>query len=112
VERCGVVGSTLAFGSIGHEFESEQRLFSHQGASASKQAEITDEVLTGRFSSSTAVVRSAIGLGFRVCVMVEAGVEVEVKIMLVYASCNDVILLYYICVKCIIQVIWHLKSPY
>jgi len=32
--RCGVVGSTLAFESIGHEFESEHRLFSHYGASA------------------------------------------------------------------------------
>jgi len=30
VGRCGVVGSTLAFGSIGHE--SEHRLFSHHGA--------------------------------------------------------------------------------
>jgi len=28
------VGSTLAFGSIGHGFESEHRLFSHHGASA------------------------------------------------------------------------------
>jgi len=27
VMRCGVVGSTLGFGSIGHEFESEHRLF-------------------------------------------------------------------------------------
>jgi len=50
--RRGVVGSTLAFGSIGHVFESEHRLFS-------QQAEITGEVLTGRFSSSTAVVHSA-----------------------------------------------------
>jgi len=33
-ERCGVVGSTLAFGSIGHGFESKHRLFSHHGASA------------------------------------------------------------------------------
>jgi len=33
VGRCGVVGSTLAFGSIGHGFESEHRLFSHYGAS-------------------------------------------------------------------------------
>jgi len=31
VGRCGVVGSTLAFGSIGHGFESEHRLFSHHG---------------------------------------------------------------------------------
>jgi len=30
----GVVGSTLAFGFIGHVFESENRLFSHHGASA------------------------------------------------------------------------------
>jgi len=37
VGRCGVVGSTLAFGSIGHGFESEHRLFSHQGASASSK---------------------------------------------------------------------------
>jgi len=34
VGRCGVVGSTPAFGSIGHGFESEHRLFSHHGASA------------------------------------------------------------------------------
>jgi len=34
VGRCGVVGSTLTFGSIGHGFESEHRLFSHDGASA------------------------------------------------------------------------------
>jgi len=34
VGRCGVVGSTLAFGSIGHGFESEHHLFSHHGASA------------------------------------------------------------------------------
>jgi len=34
VGRCGVVGSTLAFGSIGHGFESEHFLFSHHGASA------------------------------------------------------------------------------
>jgi len=33
VGRCGVVGSTLAFGSIGNGFESEHRLFSHHGAS-------------------------------------------------------------------------------
>jgi len=32
--RCGVLGSTLAFGSIGHEFEAEHRLFSYHGASA------------------------------------------------------------------------------
>jgi len=31
--RCGVVGSTLAYGSIVHGFESEHRLFSHHGAS-------------------------------------------------------------------------------
>jgi len=34
VGRCGVVGSTLAFGSIGHGFESEHHLFSHHGVSA------------------------------------------------------------------------------
>jgi len=34
VGRCGVVGSTLAFGFIGHGFESEHRIFSHHGASA------------------------------------------------------------------------------
>jgi len=34
VGRRGVVGSTLAFGSIGHGFESEHRSFSHHGASA------------------------------------------------------------------------------
>jgi len=33
-KRCGLVGSTLAFGSIGHGLESEHRLFSHHGASA------------------------------------------------------------------------------
>jgi len=32
--RCGVVRRTLAFGSIGHGFESEQRLFSHLNVSA------------------------------------------------------------------------------
>jgi len=34
VRRCGVVGNTLAFGSIGHGFESEHSLFSHHSASA------------------------------------------------------------------------------
>jgi len=34
VRRCGVLGSILAFGSIGHGFESELRLFSQQSASA------------------------------------------------------------------------------
>jgi len=34
VGRCGLVGSTLAFGSIGHVFETEHRLFSHHSASA------------------------------------------------------------------------------
>jgi len=29
VRRCGGVGSTLAFGSIGHGFESEHRFFSY-----------------------------------------------------------------------------------
>jgi len=43
-----VVDSTLVFGSIGHGFKSEHRLFSHHGASASlQQAEITGEVLIG-----------------------------------------------------------------
>jgi len=53
--HCSVVG---AIGSIGHGFESAHRLFSHYSASL-QQAEITDEVLTGRFSTSTAVVHSA-----------------------------------------------------
>jgi len=34
MRRCGVVGSTLAFGSIGHGFESEHRLFTYNIASA------------------------------------------------------------------------------
>ena len=34
VGRCGVVGSTLAFGSTGHGFDSEHRYFSHHSASA------------------------------------------------------------------------------
>jgi len=34
VRRCGVVGSTHTFGSIGHGFESEHRLFSHHSASS------------------------------------------------------------------------------
>jgi len=34
VRRCGVMGSTLAFGSVDHGFESEHRSFSHHGASA------------------------------------------------------------------------------
>jgi len=34
VRRCGVVGSTIAVGSIGHGFESEHRLLSHHSASA------------------------------------------------------------------------------
>jgi len=34
VRRCGVVGSTLTFGSIGRGFESEHRFFSHHSASA------------------------------------------------------------------------------
>jgi len=55
----GVVGSTLAFGSIGHGFESEHRLFSQSYCISLQQAEITGEVLTERFSSSTAVVHSA-----------------------------------------------------
>jgi len=32
VGRCGVVVSTLAFGSIGHGFKSEHCLFSHHSA--------------------------------------------------------------------------------
>jgi len=32
--RCFIVGSELAFESIGHGFESEHRLFSHYNASA------------------------------------------------------------------------------
>jgi len=60
VGRCGVVDSTLAFGSMGHGFESEHLLFSHHGASASsKLRSLHGEVFTGRFSSSTAVVHSA-----------------------------------------------------
>jgi len=31
--RCGIVASTLAFGSIGRGFESEHRLLSYNGAS-------------------------------------------------------------------------------
>jgi len=34
VGRCGAVGNTLAFGYIGHGFESEHRLFSHHSTSA------------------------------------------------------------------------------
>jgi len=34
VGRCGVVGSALAFGSIGRGFESENRIFSYHRASA------------------------------------------------------------------------------
>jgi len=47
MRRCGVVGGTLAFGFIGHVFESEHRLFSYHSALALQQAEITGEVLTG-----------------------------------------------------------------
>jgi len=54
----GVLGSTLAFGSIGHGFKSEHCLFSHHSACL-QQAEITGEVLTGGFISSTAVVHLA-----------------------------------------------------
>jgi len=50
VGRRGVVGSTLAFGSIGHGFESEHHLFSHHGASAfSKLRSLHGEVLTIQF---------------------------------------------------------------
>jgi len=52
MRRCCVVGSTLAFGSIGHGFELEHRV-------SLQQAEITGEVLTGRFSSLPIVVDSA-----------------------------------------------------
>jgi len=59
VGRCGVVGSTLAFGSVGHRVRLRAPLnFTSQYISL-QQAEITGEVLTGRFSSSTAVVHSA-----------------------------------------------------
>lgn len=34
VGRCGVVGSTLAFGSTGRGFDPEHRYFSHHSASA------------------------------------------------------------------------------
>jgi len=34
VGRCGVVGSKLAFGSIGRRFKSEHCLFSHHSVSA------------------------------------------------------------------------------
>jgi len=53
--RCGVVGSTLTFGSIGHGFEFRAPLIFTLWCISLQQAEITDEVLTGRFSSSTAV---------------------------------------------------------
>jgi len=56
VGLCGVMGSTLAFGLIGHGFESEHRLFAHHSLQSSK---ITGIVLTGRFSSLPAVVHSA-----------------------------------------------------
>jgi len=49
--RRGVVGSTLAFGSVDHEFEPEQRLFF--------TSQFISGVFTGRFRSSTAVVQSA-----------------------------------------------------
>jgi len=60
VGRCGVVGSTLAFGSIGHGFvRIRAPLIFTSWCISLQQAEITGEVLTGRFSSSTAVVHSA-----------------------------------------------------
>jgi len=43
VGRCGVVDSTLAFGSIGHGFESEHSLFSHHGASAFSKLRSLDD---------------------------------------------------------------------
>jgi len=59
VGRCGVVGSTLAFGSIGHGFRNRAPLIFTSWCISLQQAEITGEVLTGRFSSSTTVVHSA-----------------------------------------------------
>jgi len=54
-------GRTLAFGSICHGFESEHRSLSHHSASAfSKLRSPAKCMLTGRFSSLTAVVYSAI----------------------------------------------------
>jgi len=58
VGRCDVVGSTLAFGSIGHGFESEHRFF-RSWCFSLQLAEITAEVPTGQFSSTTAVFHSA-----------------------------------------------------
>jgi len=59
VGRCGVVGSTLAFGSsIGHGYECEHRLFSHHIGISLQQADITGVMLTGRPSSVPAVVHS------------------------------------------------------
>jgi len=51
--------STLVFGSIGHVFESEHRLFSRLSESASWGHWRNGVMLTGRFSSSPAVVHSA-----------------------------------------------------
>jgi len=52
--RCGVVGSTHAFGSIGHGFESEHRLFSHHIASAfSKLRALTPSSSTSLYLNSS-----------------------------------------------------------
>jgi len=62
VGRCGVLGSTLAFGSIGHVMSwvrIRAPLIFVSWCISLRQAEITGEVLTGRFNSSTAVVHSA-----------------------------------------------------
>jgi len=61
VGRCGVVGSTLAFGSIGHGLWARiwAPLIFTSWCISLQQAEITGEVHTERFSSSTAVVHSA-----------------------------------------------------
>jgi len=60
VGRCGVVGGTLAFGSLIRSWVRIRAplIFTSRGISL-QQAEITGEVLTGRFSSSTAAVHSA-----------------------------------------------------
>jgi len=55
-----IVGSTHAFGSIGLGLKSEHRLFSHHIYIYIVHHEITGEVLTGQFCSSTAIAHSAI----------------------------------------------------
>jgi len=57
--RCGVVGSTLTFRSIIWVRIQASLIFTSWSISL-QQAEIIGEVLTGRFSSSTAVVHSAL----------------------------------------------------